>query len=57
MAAGERQRDGEACARDAEQDALGGRGLGIVDAVADDWGVQVADNGKTVWAELAVEVD
>ena len=27
-------------------------GLGLVDAVAARWGVQPADGGKTVWAEL-----
>ncbi|WP_432494822.1 SpoIIE family protein phosphatase [Kineococcus auxinigenes] len=42
--------------RHADADALGGRGLGIVEAVADDWGVWVEGDGKTVWAELAVEV-
>ena len=26
-----------------------GRGLAIVDAMADDWGTQFTDNGKTVW--------
>ncbi|WP_432497245.1 SpoIIE family protein phosphatase [Kineococcus gypseus] len=41
--------------RHAGADALGGRGLGIVEAVADDWGVSVEGDGKTVWAELAVE--
>ena len=41
--------------RRAGPDALGGRGLGIVEAVADDWGVRVEGSGKTVWAELAVE--
>ena len=43
--------------RTAAPDALGGRGLGIVEAVADAWGVHVDDDGKTVWAELAVEAD
>nr|WP_246315278.1 SpoIIE family protein phosphatase [Kineococcus aurantiacus] len=38
-------------------DALGGRGLGIVEAVADAWGVRPGPHGKTVWAELAVEAD
>ena len=38
--------------RHADEDALGGRGLGIVEAVSDDWGVSVAGDGKTVWAEL-----
>ncbi len=43
--------------RDAPPDALGGRGLSIVDAVADAWGVDVGPAGKTVWADLAVEAD
>jgi hypothetical protein len=30
-----------------------GRGLAIVEAVADEWGAErVAGNGKVVWAEL-----
>ncbi|WP_369056068.1 SpoIIE family protein phosphatase [Kineococcus terrestris] len=39
--------------RHADEDALGGRGLGIVEAVADAWGVSAEGDGKTVWAELA----
>jgi sigma-B regulation protein RsbU (phosphoserine phosphatase) len=31
-----------------------GRGLRIVAAVSDDWGVEVADDGKEVWAVLGV---
>jgi anti-sigma regulatory factor (Ser/Thr protein kinase) len=35
-------------------DATHGRGLAIVDALADAWGVDGrADNGKTVWFELS----
>jgi anti-sigma regulatory factor (Ser/Thr protein kinase) len=35
--------------------AESGRGLAIVDAVADDWGVTpLRDNGKVVWFELAL---
>ena len=34
-----------------------GRGLLIVDTLAEDWGVQVQDPGKTVWADLAVATD
>lgn len=32
--------------------APSGRGLRIVDSLADDWGVSVHDQGKTVWFEL-----
>jgi anti-sigma regulatory factor (Ser/Thr protein kinase) len=35
-----------------EPPGIGGRGLGIVDAVADDWGVEPRDDGKVVWAEF-----
>jgi anti-sigma regulatory factor (Ser/Thr protein kinase) len=36
-------------------DATHGRGLAIVDALADAWGVDGrADNGKTVWFELSL---
>ncbi|WP_432485012.1 SpoIIE family protein phosphatase [Kineococcus esterisolvens] len=41
--------------RHAGADALGGRGLGIVETVADDWGVSEEGDGKTVWAELAID--
>lgn len=30
--------------------SLGGRGLGIVDAVADEWDIEWTTHGKTVWA-------
>ena len=33
-------------------DATSGRGLSIVDAVVQRWGVQVHPGGKTVWFEL-----
>lgn len=32
--------------------SLGGRGLGIVEALADGWGVRHEDEGTTVWATL-----
>jgi anti-sigma regulatory factor (Ser/Thr protein kinase) len=32
--------------------ALGGRGLGIVDRLAQDWGIRRDDTGQTVWAVL-----
>ncbi|MDX2698993.1 ATP-binding protein [Streptomyces ipomoeae] len=35
-----------------EPDAESGRGLLIVEALADRWGVEDRDPGKTVWAEL-----
>ena len=34
-------------------DAEGGRGLPIVDALCDEWGVDVAPNGKSVWCVLS----
>ena len=36
----------------AETPAIGGRGLAIVDQVADDWGVEAQPPGKVVWAEF-----
>lgn len=37
----------------AEPDAVGGRGLVLVDALADAWGVDhMSGNGKTIWFEL-----
>ncbi|WP_327352481.1 ATP-binding protein [Streptomyces sp. NBC_01304] len=33
-------------------DAEGGRGLQLVDALAEDWGVRDRGVGKTVWAEV-----
>lgn len=38
--------------RHADDEALGGRGLGIVEVLAADWGVEVDGGGKTVWASL-----
>jgi anti-sigma regulatory factor (Ser/Thr protein kinase) len=32
--------------------APGGRGLGIVDRLSDDWGIRRDDTGQTVWAVL-----
>jgi hypothetical protein len=32
---------------------LSGRGLRLVDVLADRWGVEVAAGGKVVWVELA----
>ena len=39
--------------RPAEPEAENGRGLMIVAAVASEWGVETADDGKAVWAEIA----
>jgi anti-sigma regulatory factor (Ser/Thr protein kinase) len=38
-------------------DALTGRGLGVVAALSDRWGVSAAADGKVVWAELAANGD
>jgi anti-sigma regulatory factor (Ser/Thr protein kinase) len=37
--------------------SLGGRGLGIVDYLARNWGVRTDDGGLTVWAVLAAPPD
>ena len=38
--------------RDAPITDVGGRGLALVSAVAETWGVRMSDATKTVWAEL-----
>jgi anti-sigma regulatory factor (Ser/Thr protein kinase) len=38
-------------------DALTGRGLGVVAALSDRWGVSTAPDGKVVWAELQADGD
>ena len=38
-------------------DALTGRGLGVVAAISDRWGISAAADGKVVWAELAANGD
>jgi hypothetical protein len=35
-------------------DSVGGRGLLLVEALSDRWGVETRAEGKTVWAEIAV---
>jgi anti-sigma regulatory factor (Ser/Thr protein kinase) len=40
--------------RPADPEALGGRGLYLVDTLARDWGVRPAKPGKAVWFELGV---
>jgi anti-sigma regulatory factor (Ser/Thr protein kinase) len=41
--------DGVPHPRSPDLDALSGRGLQIVAAIADDWGVATANGGKVVW--------
>ncbi|HWD47736.1 MAG TPA: ATP-binding protein [Actinomycetota bacterium] len=36
-------------------DALTGRGLGVVAALSDSWGISAAADGKVVWAEVATD--
>ena len=38
-------------------DALTGRGLGVVAALSDRWGISAAADGKVVWAELVANGD
>jgi anti-sigma regulatory factor (Ser/Thr protein kinase) len=38
-------------------DALTGRGLGVVAALSDSWGISAAADGKVVWAEVAAADD
>lgn len=38
--------------RTAADDATSGRGLLLVEALADTWGIQARGTGKTVWFEL-----
>jgi len=40
---------------DVSTSSLGGRGLGIVEHLAADWGVVDADGTSTVWAEITVQ--
>jgi two-component sensor histidine kinase len=44
--------EGRPVRRKADMTATSGRGLALVDAVADRWGVIERDAGKAVWAEL-----
>ena len=43
--------------REAEPDAVGGRGLLLVGALTDRWGVETQSDGKVVWAEITVVDD
>ncbi|NEB74373.1 ATP-binding protein [Streptomyces sp. SID14478] len=38
---------------DASTEAENGRGMALVDAITDRWGVQLRDDGKVTWCELA----
>lgn len=40
--------------RDADDDATSGRGLLLVDVLAEDWGTEPLGSGKRVWASLAI---
>lgn len=40
--------------RQAGPDDIGGRGLAIIEAMSDRWGVSVTDSGKSVWCAIAV---
>ncbi|MFD7241892.1 ATP-binding protein [Streptomyces massasporeus] len=42
--------------RDADTDAEGGRGMALVDAVADRWGVLLHPDRKITWCELATRL-
>ncbi|MFJ9035699.1 ATP-binding protein [Streptomyces sp. NPDC102406] len=46
--------DGVPELRHSDEDELGGRGLFLVAAFADDWGVATEKTGKTVWAEFRI---
>lgn len=43
---------GEPVLRDAGPDAEGGRGMALVAALADAWGVEPLPGGKTIWFEV-----
>lgn len=40
-----------------DDDAESGRGLVLVDAIAEDWGCDRVETGKRVWASLAITPD
>ena len=44
----------EPIAKPYDDDAATGRGIHMVEALADGWGSELARNGKTVWFELAL---
>jgi serine/threonine-protein kinase RsbW len=43
--------------RHPEPSDLSGRGMALVQALADDWGVEVGPDGKTVWFSLELVDD
>jgi anti-sigma regulatory factor (Ser/Thr protein kinase) len=45
---------GRPVVRELDAEATSGRGLALVEAVADRWGVDDAPGGKTVWAEIGL---
>ena len=42
--------------RDAARDAERGRGLALIESLADDWGISQERRGKSVWFEVPPEV-
>ncbi|MFE9019117.1 ATP-binding protein [Streptomyces sp. NPDC007808] len=40
----------------AETEAEGGRGLALIDAMSEEWGVRLTSAGKVTWCELATEL-
>jgi serine phosphatase RsbU (regulator of sigma subunit)/anti-sigma regulatory factor (Ser/Thr protein kinase) len=49
--------DGEAELREHDPEAAGGRGLVLVEALSDAWGVESTAQGTTVWCELTLPLD
>ena len=41
--------------RDAGEEGVSGRGLLLVDMLADDWGVEARGSGKAVWCEFRLD--
>jgi hypothetical protein len=56
ISVGDRSR-APATPRHSQTDALTGRGLGVVAALSDTWGVSAAADGKVVWAEVGADGD
>ena len=51
------QSQAPATLRHYQADALTGRGLGVVAALSERWGISAAPDGKVVWAEVAAGGD